>query len=320
MRQKLNLWQYRTFFIVALLLTLVSYVSAQSLSAETRLQSGINYYSRGRFREAVQELIRAHDDTSAKEIKAEALFWKSLSELSLGEYNEALRDMDALQQTDPASNRVRELPYHRGRVLFYLGRYNEAVVLLKNYADSIRPAPGGTLNPQDASWKASALYWTGESLYSMGQLERAEQIFRIVTEEYPESPKYEASVYRLALIDQKKVENELLGLLKWSHEESLRNTEEFRRKETSYDQALSAYQRRLSDGSGSSGLYDETRVMALEEENAQYREKLGAAEDKIRSMETSLGRTNSITDTVERLKSLKASALELEGRILRSAP
>jgi hypothetical protein len=77
--------------------------------------------------------------------------------------------------------------------------------------------------------------------------------------------------------------------------------EEFRRREISYDQALSAYQRRIAD------MLRDSRFQELEESNTRYQEQLGLAEERIRLLENSL--------TVERLNTLRESASELEERI-----
>ena len=298
------------FFLVFLLfLILPVFINAQiyndPVSAQSYLASGINLYSQSKWRDAVLELRRAQAASPVKELRAEALFWISMAELSAGEYEESLRDMEVLEQTDPGNRRLAELPYHRGRALYYLGRYNEAIVHLSYYADS----------QADRARKASAYYWTAECLFSMGLLDRAGDIFRFITEEYPESPKYEASVYRLALINQKKVELELLALLKWSHEDSLRNIEEFRRRESAYDQAVSNYQKRIAD------MMKDTRLQDLEDSNAQFREDLVVAEERIRSLEKALRETSMSMDeardsaSFERLRNMKKSAEELENLI-----
>lgn len=307
MKKRQNLTFIRVFIIFMLFTALGAPVCAQSSGRQrtSPLAAGIQLYSQGKWNEAVSELRRIHAETTSAEIRSEALFWISLTELSAGKYEEALRNMNALEEADPQYRRMRELSYQKGRALFHLGRYDEAIVLLKKYADSFTPAPGGALSPADASRKASALYWTGESLYSMGQLNRAGDTFKTIVDEYPGSPKYEASLYRLELINQKQVETELLALLKWSHEESLRNMEEFRRRESAYDQALGSYQKRIAD------MARDTRSQDLEEENIRYQEQLELAEAKIRALEKSLAESESY----ERLLSLRASAQELEKKI-----
>jgi TolA-binding protein len=295
----------RGLWICALLLVLTEYAPAQFRSPGdlSRLTTGIDLFSQGKWHEAVLELRRFQVEAPSGELQAEALFWISVAQVSAGEYEQALRNMDVLEETDPNNQRIKELLYHRGRALYFLERYDEAILLLKLYADAI-PEPNSSLNKADMARRAAAFYWIGECLFSMGQLDRAGDIFRYITEEYPGSPKFEASIYRLALIDQKKVEIELLALLRWSHEESLRNMEEYRRRESSYDQALNAYQKRIAD------ILKDSRMQDLENENARYREQLQSAEERIRSLENSRQSGSS-----ERLNSLRSSAQELENRL-----
>jgi len=316
MRKRLSPTLCLALLILAMLLNMIGFVSAQSSPAiPSRLAAGIELYSQGRYGEAVLELRRAQAEAPTRELRAEALFWISVSQLSMGEYEAALRDMNAMEEIDPRSPRLKELPYHRGRALYYLKHYDEAILSLKTYMDTIRPGPAGVLAPADATRKAAALYWTGECLFSMGQLDKASDIFKLIIEDYPSSSKYEASTYRLGLINQKKIEDELLGLLKWSHEESLRNMEDSRRRESTYDQALNAYQKRIAD------MLKDTRLQDLESENTNFREQLRAAEDKIRSLENAFPQTPSTQEnhgepsSLERLKTLKSSAGELENRI-----
>jgi TolA-binding protein len=287
--------------------------SGGALSA---IQAGIELYGQGKWEEAVRTLRPVTGRDSAEALRSEALFWIGLSELAMGDYEGALRDMEELEKSYPESRRVSELGYHKGRVLFFLGNYNEAVILLKNYADSIPGSPE-TLSAQDAAQKPAALYWVGECLYSMGLLDRAGELFLLITESYPQSAKYEAASYRLALINQKKVETELLSLLKWSHEESLKTMEEYERREHSYDQALIAYQKRIAD------MLKDTRLADLEFSNARYREQLAAAEDRIRILEEALRQNQAAPppplSPEERLKALKSSALEIQDRLIKGS-
>ncbi|MDR1637029.1 MAG: tetratricopeptide repeat protein [Treponema sp.] len=287
-----------------------------------RLQSGLSLYQEGRWREAIGELRRAQAEAVDPELKGEAYYWISLAELSSGNYRGAIRDMDAVETTAPESKRLREIPYHRGRALYHLGRYDEALIFLKLYTDRIggtEPLPPGS---SAAARKSAALYWIGECLYAMGQLDYARDIFMMVTTGYPGSAKYEASSYRLGLINQKKIEEELLALLKWSHEESLRAIEEYQRRERSYDQALIAYQKRIAE------LLKDTHIPDLEAANAQYRRQLQEAEARIRALESDSGSPPPPVGAVppaplsqaekdRRLLSLRAAAAELSDEMLR---
>jgi TolA-binding protein len=286
--------------------------------AASRLEKGINLYGEGKWREAIIELRHAEALSSAADQRSEALYWIGLTELAAGEYEAALQDMEGLEKFNPRFASLGELAYHKGRVLYYLGRFEEAILLLKSYNDAI-----GADEKNGASRGSAALYWIGECLYSMGFLQEASEVFLLVTEKYPQSAKFEAASYRIALIRQKKIEIELLGLLKWSHEESLRTMEEYQRREHSYDQALIAYQKRIAD------MLKDTRLSELETANAQYQKRLGEAEERIQSLERELeaavstgaaadrGETSSPPDDqrIEKLKALRGSARTLREEI-----
>jgi tetratricopeptide (TPR) repeat protein len=207
------------------------------------IKTGIALYREGKYAEAAGALQLAGP-------VPEALYWLSLSELSAGNYNKALSHMDSLQAAEPAGRWSAELPYHRGRCFFYLGRYDEAEAIFKAYAETL---------PDSDPRKAASYYWQGEALFAAGRLDNAADAFSIVVENYPHSAKYEASYYRLNLITQKKIEVELLAMLKWSHEESLKIIEEYREREKQYEAAIADYQRRIGElmaagyGAGLSG-------------------------------------------------------------------
>jgi tetratricopeptide (TPR) repeat protein len=281
MFQKLKEFPARPFLPVLLLAALAGYVYPQMPGQDargdqfsSRFLSGINLYREARWLEAAAELRVAQEAAANKQEWTEALYWVILTELAASDYGSAVRDMDALEKNAPESGRRADIVYHRARAYYYLGYYDDAVVLFKEYAD--RAGEGGE------SRKAAALYWIGECLYSMGQIDRAEDFFGRVIKDYPGSVKYEAASYRVELIKQKKIEVELLSLLKLSHEESLRAAEEFQRKEKTYDQALNAYQKRLAE------MLKDTRLADLENSNIEYQRQLAEASERIRSLEERL--------------------------------
>jgi tetratricopeptide (TPR) repeat protein len=234
-----------------------------------RLQRGVGLYRESRFREAIDELRLAQVQAANANQNSEALYWLALAELSAADYESALRDMDALERS--GGNRTLDISYHRGRAYYYLGYYDEAMALLYEYATK-----AGT---EEKARISAAYYWVGECLLSLGQLDRAKDFFTVITEQYPDSVKYEASSYRLALISQKKVEAELLALIKWSHEESLKTIEEYQRRERTYDQALNAYQRQIAEHQRYSQLSE------IENDNAEYRRQLNEANERIFALE-----------------------------------
>lgn len=258
--------------ILSVLLCLFIGMPLTAQEGETRIERGIELYGQGKWREAVAELRRASAEAPEPSQSAQALYWIALAELSAGEYEAAIQDLDELLRIDPEGLRALEAPYHKGRALYYLGRYDTALVVLKTYADSM----------DDATKKAAAFYWMGEALFALGRMEDSRTVFTTIVEQYPQSAKYEAASYRLALIDQKKIEAELLKLLKWSHEESLKTVEEYQRRERSYEQAIVAYQKRIAE------MLKDTRLADLERSNAEFSNNLAQAEARVMALELEL--------------------------------
>lgn len=319
----------RNSLIMVLVVCLCELVYAQN--PKELFDKGLEYYRDGKWQDAVLMLRRVQTDTQDRALKNEALYWISLSELFAGDYEAALQDVEAFLKNADTDSKYYEAMYNKARILFYLNQFDGAIPIFKTYADAV----------EDASRKASAYYWIGECLFGLGRLDDARNTFSIVTEKYPQSPKYEAASYRIALIDQKKIENELLNLLKWSHEESLRIVEEYQRRERSYEQAILAYQKRIAE------MLKDTHLADLEKENKELKQKLAEAEaalatassqpmelvtetavqeagpvppqqDPVNMAETAAAdSTGTLTqEQMEKLLALKASALELQKVLL----
>jgi TolA-binding protein len=210
-----------------------------------RFNNGAQFYELSHWNEAAIEFRRAQETAGNMSDWSQALYWVILSELANSDYGSALRDMDELQRSAPNSNYNRDMLYHRARVYYNQGFFDEALLLFRHYADSVTDA-----NRETADRRAAAFFWMGECLYSMGQFDEAENFYSWVVTRYPESPKIEAASYRIDLIKQKKIEAELLALLQWSHEESLRTSEDYQRKIRTYEYTLNTYQRRIAELQG----------------------------------------------------------------------
>jgi TolA-binding protein len=286
-------------------------ISVSVFSQSAALQRGLRLYGAGSFAEAVSE-FRNVDPGDADH--PEALYWTGLSQMSLGSYRNALETFDTLEARYPG--RKAELPYHRGRVLYYLGNYEEALIVLSDYS----------ARENDKTLKAASLYWAGECLYALGQFNTAETVFAGVVEKYPGSAKYQAALYRMELIKQKKIEAELLSILNWTHEESLKTQEEYQRREKDYDLTIMAYQKRIAE------LQGDPRAFDLELSNEDYKKQLDVAEQRIALLESSLREANAVLleqgeqseepvpayinrDTALRLLSLKNDLLALQNAI-----
>lgn len=262
-----------------LLLITLSIFSLSAQTAQPSLEKGKNLYAGAMWNEAVIELRRFLGRQPLYEDKTEALYWLALSELAVGDYDSTLEDLEILLKLRPENERTHDAIYQKGRVLYHLGKYDEALVVLKAYIDTTA----------DHLKVSMAMYWMAESLFAMGNLTDAHNLFVMIVEKYPNSAKYEAAAYRIALIEQKKIETELLALLKWSHEESLKTLEEYQRRERSYEQAIIAYQKRIAD------MLKDTRLAELEAENKRLAEQAKSLEQRL---DAELARMRSIQGTV----------------------
>jgi TolA-binding protein len=223
-----------------------------------RFQNGTQLYNSSHWFESAAEFRRAQEISTNISDWSQALYWVILSELAYSDYGSAIRDMDELERTAPVSDFTRDMMYHRGRVYYNQGYFDDALLYFRRYINSVQ-----NTYPENADRIAAAYFWTGECLYSMMQYDDALRFYTWVIDKYPESPKTEISAYRVDLIKQKKIEAELLALLQWSHEESLKTNEDYQRRIRSYEQALNSYQRRiaeLSSGTSTSQNYDNRQM------------------------------------------------------------
>ena len=207
-----------------------------------RFQNGSQLYTLTRWQEAAMEFRRAQEIAVTLNEWSCALYWVILSELASSDYGSALMDMEELQKHAPYSVQSRDMVYHRAMVYYNQGYFEDALFLFNRFNSSI-----GDNDRESSDRRAAGFFWMGECLYSMGQYEEAEKFYAWVVARYPHSPKIQAASYRIDLIMQKKIEAELLALLQWSHEESLRTSEDYQRKIRTYEYTLNLYQKRISE-------------------------------------------------------------------------
>ncbi len=229
------------------------------------LSRGITLLSEGKYQEAIDALVPVATKSSKADEQGEALYWLGQAYLSRGEYSKSIAAIEALEKTKRPPQRVIDGAYIKGRALYETGQYETSIGVLQDFFTKI----------EDPIRKSLALFWIGENLFSMGQYGEAEKIYSSLISQYPQSPKYEGARYRLALIQQKQIETELLGLLKWSHEEALRITEEYERRERAYEQALIAYQKRIAE------LLKDDRLATLEQENKELLLQIARLKDEL---------------------------------------
>jgi tetratricopeptide (TPR) repeat protein len=230
-------------------------------AAYDQIGVGIELYGDGRWGEAIVQLRRAQQESIGPQVRAEAQFWIAMSAFAAGDYSEAIQNFDEISRIDPGNIRYAEVPYHKGRAYYYLKQYSEAISLLSVYIDSLR-VDGRYLNgvriggwndngiysntDGDYNRKSAAIYWLGECFYALGDLIRAEELFNLVVKEYPKSRKFEAATNRLALIKQKKIEGELLDILKSVPPESGKSAAGAERQQAAAEEAVLEYKKRIA--------------------------------------------------------------------------
>jgi len=235
--------------ILAGLTLLPAFINAQEdLHSQylRRFQNGSQFYNMSRWQEAAIEFRRAQEIAAGMDDWSRALYWVILSQMAYSDFGSALMDMEELDRRAPNSPYTRDMVYHRARLYYEQGYYEDAILLFNRYNSLTTDSDRET-----SERRAAAFFWIGECLYSIGEFDEAEKFYSWVVGRYPTSPKVEASAYRLDIIKQKKIEAELLALLQWSHEESLRTSEEYQRTIRTYESTLNMYQRRIAELTGS---------------------------------------------------------------------
>lgn len=210
-------------------------VQAQTTGAD-RLRTALEQFSAGSYRESLLGLREIVLSEADRDLHGAAYFWMARSQMALENYDSAARDLEYFLDSYPESSFYDEGLYWKGRLLFLQNDFDNAIRVLYQFVETY----------PDHEYTANGYFWIAESLFSLGHLEKAQRIFNLVLTDYPASFKVEASRYRLSLIEMKEREEELMRLLKMSHEEYLFALEEFQRREKSYDQAIAGYQRKLT--------------------------------------------------------------------------
>jgi TolA-binding protein len=244
-----------------------------SPEAKTNLDRGVELFGQEKYREALDLFGKVMSDPKAKAERPEAAYWSVLAYLAAGDQATAGASIDAFISAYPASPRVPDLLYQRGRILYTKGDYEGALKVFSAFSSA---SPTSDLMP-------SALYWSGECLYALGRLEEAERAFTTVTQSYPSSVKVEAATYRISLIGLEYRQRELLKLLTWSHEESLRSVEDFRRREKAYESSIALYQKQISDSKRGAASDQDKAIADLRAQVADLGTRLAASEAKLAS-------------------------------------
>ncbi|PIE98580.1 MAG: hypothetical protein CR988_02610 [Treponema sp.] len=253
------------------------------------LDAGLDSYSREDWSSAILSFQKALDASGGRNENAQ--YWLIMAKTSARSYPEALKEVKRFIALYPGSKKMPDVIYQKGRVECMLTLHDESIETLYGFISSY---PDNNLIP-------SAYFWIGENLYLTGRLDDARTVFSIVLIDYSSSAKGEAARYRIALIDQAATQEELLRLLKLSHEESLRLAEEYQKQQKTYEHVIEAYQKQLAN-SGQDEKIVELNQKILDErrKNAELYDKLTLLQiknDELSAMLTALNvELNEIAD------------------------
>lgn len=234
-----------------------------ALFANDYLSVGLEAYKNEDWSSAVLALQQALRASEGK--NEEAHYWLVMAEASSGNFSQALEDAKKFMRNFPASRRMPEMQYQLGRLQCVNQHHDSSIKTLNTFLSNY---PKHKLVP-------SAYFWIGENLYVTGRLDDARTIFSLILVDYPSSAKGEAARYKIALIDQAATQEELLRLLKLSHEEALKLSEEYEKQEKIYQQNLEAYQKKLGN------MNKDSRAAELEKELIEERRKNAELYDKL---------------------------------------
>ena len=221
---------------------------AQSSGSASDLKDGIEQFKNGQYDKAILLFHNVILDPSAGPQKAAAYLLIAKSYMAIGKLEDAEHNLEFYLATYPGAADFEEASYQKGRLLFMQEEYESAIQVLQAF---IAAYP-------KSLFLSSAWFWVGETMYGLGRLDDALAVYQKIVTDYPTSAKVEAAQYKISLIQLSKREVELSKLLKWSHEELLKNVEEYQNREKAYVQAIEAYQKRLA-GSGSQ---DDRKIVA----------------------------------------------------------
>lgn len=249
----------RTVKTILLALVLVMMVPFVVSGQNQVLREGLISFQNSDFETAIlrfrEVLLEEPDDDTA----ATAYFWLAKAAMATDRLAEAERNLEHYLHNFPEHRFAIEARYQQGRLLFMQSDYEGALQAFDRFVR----------RHEDSPFVANAVYWGGEALFNLGRLDQARQLFDRVIREFPTSFRVEAARYRGAVIDLTFREQELLQLLRWSHEENLRSLDEFRRRERALQEAIDAYQQQLSTDDTQQPLRDEVNRLATQNRNLQ---------------------------------------------------
>lgn len=266
------------------------------------LKDGTDLFRNGQYEKAILLFHSVTLDPAATLQEPVAYFLLAKSYMALGRLEEAGENLELFLVQFPSSADHPEALYQKGRLLFMREDFENAIQVLQGFIDA---------HPR-SDFIPSAWFWVGESLYNLGRLDDAREVYGKITKDYPASVKVEAAQYKLSLIELRRTEIELSKLLKWSHEDFLKSIEEYQRREKAYEQVIESYQKKLAEsGSTQSQKTISDLRQEIERLSAQVTQLSGAASASAQQEQIAQ------TERLRRLLAVQQAALALKEQYLR---
>ena len=296
------------FFALLFFISALGAGYSEDRQSKTLLLDGIKYFKNGVYNQAILNFRNIILDPELSSEKPDAYFWIAKSYMALKKFKDADRNLEYFILNYPNHPYYSEAIYQKGRLLYLENDYENSIQVLKGFISQFSGSP----------FVSNAYYWVGEDLYSLGHIDESLKMFKKITESYPNSYKVEAARYKISLVTLKKREQELLKLLRWSHEESLKTIEEFQRRERTYEQALTAYQRKLASfqQAGYQQSIEELKKQLSQKEAAveNLNKSIKEKENSIKTLEDQLkgSEKGKVTITQSKLNALEKEKTQLQ--------
>jgi len=204
---------------------------ADPLSQGEKLFEAMDYQG------ALGSFQKIYDDPSLMDYRPAAVFWLGKTYLILNDVKRADKNISYFLINYPGHALESEALYTKGRILLVLGDYEGSIGILNQFL-----AKYG-----ENSFTPNSIFWIAEGTYQLGRWNEARLLYDRLLKIYPSSGKAEAAGHRVALIEWKLREEELLNLLKWSHQESMNAFDEFQRRERAFQKTLQEYETKLQE-------------------------------------------------------------------------
>jgi hypothetical protein len=196
-----------------------------------------------------------------------------------------------------------------GRALHYLGRYVDSISVLQKFcADN-----------ETNELFSSALFWMAESFYASYYFDEAKGLYERVVTDFPDSPKYVESLYRLDLIVQREKEEKLLYLLKVTGEEYISSKENYDRQIKQYNTEESIGLRNQLRIANDNLKKSQSELDIIRTEKSNLEAKYADLEKNYNELQEQINQLN-LEKESERLKSLQdIEALKRKAQLIQEA-